>query len=208
MPDKKIEMLPFAPYSTKAIEDWINEEARHGWQVTGTVPFIPILIKLVRGEGGPYHILMDDTDEIDSVCVLPGCGFVVSGELDRADVDTFGQNTLLVKLSFHGAIFSIVEIMASVLFLSYANSTENFEWLSIWGIIGLIYICSAFYGILYSIYALFSGIIRFSHRHKSVLPTAAYYLTLFLSILTLIILLPCIFSEDAINGFKSILQNR
>ena len=93
MPDKKIEMLPFAPYSTKAIEDWINEEARQGWQVTGTVPFIPILIKLVRGEGGPYHILMDDTDEIDSVCVLPGCGFVVSGELDRADVDTFGQNT-------------------------------------------------------------------------------------------------------------------
>ena len=74
MPDKKIELLPFAPYSTKAIEDRINEEARRGWQVAGAVPFIPILIKFSRGDGGLYHILMDDPDEKDSVCVLPGCG--------------------------------------------------------------------------------------------------------------------------------------
>lgn len=112
MLDKKIELLPFAPYSTKAIEDWINEEARRGWQVVGAVPFVPILIKFSRGDGGPYHILMDDPDEKDSVCLLPGCGFVVRGEFSEFDVSAFDQNASLVKLSLRGLIFALAEIIA------------------------------------------------------------------------------------------------
>lgn len=112
MLDKKIELLPFAPYSTKAIEDWINKEARQGWQVVGAIPFIPILIKFDRGEGGPYHILMDDPDEKDSVCLLPGCGFVVRGGFSEFDVSAFDQNASLVKLSLRGLIFALAEIIA------------------------------------------------------------------------------------------------
>ena len=208
MPDKKIELLPFAPYSTKAIEDWINEEARREWQVAGAVPFIPILVKFIRGEGGPYHILMDDPDAKDSVCLLPGCGFVVRGELNEFDVSGFDQNTSLVKLSLRGLIFALSEIIACMLLLYYVDSAENFDWLSIRGVIGLIYICSTLYGMVYSIYAMFLGVIRFPHRRCSIWPTVAYYVTFYLSIIALIILLPCIFSEDAINGFKGILQNR
>lgn len=208
MPDKKIELLPFAPYSTKAIEDWINEEARRGWQVAGAVPFVPILIKFSRGDVGSYHILMDDPDEKDCVCLLPGCGFVVRGELNEFDVSGFDQNTSLVKRSLRGLIFALAEIIACMLFLYYVDSVENFNWLSTRGVIGLIYICSTVYGMVYSLYTMFAGVIRFPDRRRSIWPMVAYYVTFHLSIIALIILLPCIFSEDAINGFKGILQNR
>ena len=49
MIDKKVDLLPFAPYSTRLIEEWINEESQQGWQVTGTIPYIPILVKFIRG---------------------------------------------------------------------------------------------------------------------------------------------------------------
>lgn len=208
MPDKKIELLPFAPYSTKAIEDWINEEARRGWQVVGAVPFVPIIIKFGRGDGGPYHILMDDPDEKDCVCLLPGCGFVVRGELNEFDVSGFDQNKSLVKLSLRGLIVALAEIIACMLFLCYVDSVENFNWLSTRGVIGLIYICSTVYGMVYSLYTMFAGVIRFPDRRRSIWPMVAYYVTFYLSIITLIILLPYIFSEDAINGFKSVLQNQ
>lgn len=208
MLDKKIELLPFAPYSTKAIEDWINEEARRGWQVVGAVPFVPILIKFSRGDGGPYHILMDDPDEKDSVCLLPGCGFVVRGKLNEFDVSGFDQNTSLVKLSLRGLIFALAEIIACMLFLCYVDSAENFNWLSTRGVIGLIYICSTGYGMVYSLYTMFAGVIRFPDRRRSIWPTVAYYVIFCTSIITLITLLPFIFSEDAINGIRAVLQNR
>lgn len=208
MKDKKIELLPFAPYSTKAIEDWINEEARRGWQVAGAVPFVPILIKFSRGDGGPYHILMDAPDEKDSVCVLPGCGFVSRGELNEFDVSAFDQNTSLIKLSLRGLVLAVAEIIALMLFLSYVNSIEDFDWLSIQGIIGLIYFFSILYSLVYSMYAWFLGSSCYQYESHSIWPTVAYYVTFYLSIITLIVLLPYIFSEDAINGFKAVLQNR
>lgn len=208
MKDKKIELLPFAPYSTKAIEDWINEEARQGWQVAGAIPFIPILIKFSQGDGGPYHILIDDSDEKDSVCLLPGCGFMSRGELNEFDVSAFDKNTALIKLSLRGLVLAIAEIIALMLFLSYVNSIEDFDWLSIQGIIGLIYFFSILYSLIYSMYAWFLGSSCYRYESRSIWPTVAYYVTFYLSIITLIVLLPYIFSEDAINGFKDVLQNR
>ena len=208
MPDKKTALLPFAPFSTNAIEEWINEEARQGWRVVGAVPFIPIFIKFSRGEGGPYHILMDDPDERESVCLLPGCGFVVSGEPESSYESGFDQNTRLFNQSFRGLILGLVEILACLLFIYYAYSAENFDWLSIRGVIGLIFICLTFYNMAYSLYAMLSGLIRFPNRCRSIWPTAAYYVTLYASVIALIILLPYIFSEDAINGVRAVLQNR
>ena len=208
MPDKKIELLPFSPSSTAAIEDWINDKAGQGWQVSGTVPFIPILIKFIRGEGVPYHIEIGDYDSKDSVCFLPGCGWVALGETDERNLSAFDENTSLRKRSFRGIILALLEIILFMVFVAYADSIEAFSWLSIQGVTGIIYMCSVLYSILYSLYAFGLVLTHPRDRRRSIWPAVVYYVTFYVSIITLIILMPVILSEDFLTTVRNIWLNR
>ena len=153
-------------------------------------------------------IYRDDYYNKDSVCFLPGCGWVALGETDERDLSAFDENTSLRKRSFRGMILAVLEIILFMVFIAYADSIETFNWLSIQGVTGIIYICSVLYSILYSLYAFGLVLTHPRDRRRSIWPAVVYYVTFYLSIITLIILLPVILSEDSLTIVRDIWLNR
>lgn len=190
MSDEKTALLPFAPYSTGAIEDWINEEARQGWQVAGAVPFMPFLIKFSRGKGGPYHIELEGTSAEEGVVLIPGCGSVVSGELDEYERNFFAYNASLIRQSLFGLLIFIIEMIVFSLLAFGRSSGAVFDLASWQAITFQIYFASALYIGIFSVLTFFHAVVPSWNIRRGIWPTIIYRAALYVSFAACIILLP------------------
>ena len=86
MSEKRIAMLPCAPYELVDLDAWFNDMADEGWQVKGSCFPLCFLVRFEKGEGGPYRIKRRRPAGQKAVCWLPGVGWLERGEPEEEDV--------------------------------------------------------------------------------------------------------------------------